>query len=135
MKKNQKIFFTLCLFITSVSLAAISKKPAVSMSDAKTNIEKLTGVRTLNTKESIQSISAKALMLARKSRDEKNYVLAIKRYNYIIKNFSTTPEYVTALFDKSAIYKKMGFEQPAVYNFKKAQTLATVKNKTGSLKR
>ncbi len=135
MKKNQKIFFTLCLFITSVSLAAISKKPAVSMSDAKTNIEKLTGVRTLNTKESIQSISEKALMLARKSRDEKNYVLAIKRYNYIIKNFSTTPEYVTALFDKSAIYKKMGFEQPAVYNFKKAQTLATVKNKTGSLKR
>ncbi len=135
MKKNQKIFFILCLFITSVSLAAISKKPAVSMSDAKTNIEKLTGVRTLNTKESIQSISAKALMLARQSRDEKNYVLAIKRYNYIIKNFSTTPEYVTALFDKSAIYKKMGFEQPAVYNFKKAQTLATVKNKTGSLKR
>jgi hypothetical protein len=103
--------------ISSVSVAAIP----VSNSDL---YKQLTG-KTLNTtttqKKSQKIIASadKALMLARQSRDEKNYIQAIKRYNFILKYYSKTNHAKLALVDKSMMYKEMGLPVQAAYNQKK----------------
>jgi Outer membrane lipoprotein len=134
MKKNKIVFFLICTLLTSVGFAALQQKSAVntvSTTDAKNDLEKLTGVRALTFKQP----SEKALYMARESRDQKNYILAIKRYNYIIKNFPKTKEATQALLDKSAIYKKMGFDIPSKYNLKKAVQFSANQNASGILRK
>jgi hypothetical protein len=137
MKKN--IVFTFALTVLSTltfslkSYSAIPTQKVLPTSEAKTEIEKLTGRSTL--KKTALKPADKALMMARESRDQKNYVLAIKRYNYILKNFAKTPQAAAALTDKSAIYTKMGFAKPAEYNLKKAKMMAVAPQKTGSVKK
>ena len=112
----------MCTFSTSLLWAALPSKVNITTFEAQTDIEKLTGVRAQVADASVlKTPSAKALVMARESRDQKNYILAIKRYNYIIKNFSGHKEFALALLDKSALYQKMGFEKPAAYNLKRAQ--------------
>jgi outer membrane protein assembly factor BamD (BamD/ComL family) len=136
---KKKLIFTFVLTVLSTltfsvkSYSAIPTQKVLPTSEAKTEIEKLTG-RVALTKTALKPAD-KALMMARESRDQKNYVLAIKRYNYIIKNFAKTPQAAKALKDKSAIYTKMGFSKPAEYNLKKAKMLAVVPQKAGSVKK
>ena len=73
----------------------------------------------------------KGLALAREAKNEKNYILAIKRYNFILKYFSKTAQARQALLDKSQIYKDMGLEEQAQYNKTRAQKMVVV-NTTGN---
>jgi hypothetical protein len=68
----------------------------------------------------------KALILARQSRDEKNYIQAIKRYNFILKYYSKTNQAKLALVDKSMMYKEMGLPVQAAYNQKKVSQMNTI---------
>ena len=116
--------------------AAIENKKNISTSEAQSEIEKLTGLsQKINPKTKASNPQDRALLLARLSRDQKNYVVAIKRYNYIIKNFSNSKQAVAALSDKAAIYNKMGFEKPASYNLTKAKMISTAHIQNGSLKK
>lgn len=96
-----------------------SVKP-IPASQAQTLTEKLTGRADISKLKPAQ----KALVLARQSRDEKNYILAIKRYNFIIKHFPKTLEARTAHLDKASLYQKMGLQQPAVFNQKRAALIS-----------
>ena len=134
MKKINILFFLVCMLSTTVFFAALPQKISqknIATTDAKSDLEKLTGIKTFVFKQP----SEKALHMARESRDQKNYILAIKRYNYIIKNFSKTKEATQALLDKSAMYKKMGFEIPSKYNLGKAVQFSALQKATGILKK
>ena len=96
------------------------KSKLVTTSDAQSEIERLTGI---SEKKYSTSPVDKALQMARESRDKKNYVLAIKRYNYIIKNFAQSQQAGVAFMDKSVIYSKMGFADPATFNLKKSKII------------
>lgn len=121
------------LFFTEKSFSAIPTRKVLPTSEAKSALEKLTGQPTAAKK--LLKPADRALQLARESRDQKNYVLAIKRYNYIIKNFARTQQAAIALSDKSAIYSKMGFAKPAEYNLKRAKMIAIGQPATGNLKK
>lgn len=122
-----RTIFLVALFATQLFtenvFSALPPKNVLPTIDAKSALEKLTGVSSVQKKLLPEE---RALQLARESRDQKNYVLAIKRYNYILKNFSKTKQATLALMDKSAIYNKMGFEKPAAYNMKKAKMISAV---------
>jgi hypothetical protein len=139
MKINEKInrytLFLIGLLLSSAVFAAIPSRPQLSTVDAKSDLEKLTGVSSAKISSKPTTRPAKALAFARQSRDQKKYILAIKRYNYIIKNYAGTKEYAMALFDKSAMYKKMGFEKPSSYNLNKAKLASVVVKKTNSIKK
>jgi hypothetical protein len=140
MKKTRNLIFLMTIMsaqLFSVHIfAAIETKKNISTNDAKSDIEKLTGLsQKINSKTKALNPQDQALLLARQSRDQKNYIQAIKRYNYIIKNFSNSKQAVAALSDKAAIYNKMGFEKPASYNLTKAKMLSTSKMQSGSLKK
>lgn len=123
-----------------VSTAAIE---SVSINDARTLREKLTGIKPAQKKMQAQKTPVKSvagkkvptaqmalmkpaqkgLALAREAKNEKNYILAIKRYNFILKYFSKTAEARQALLDKSEIYKDMGLEEQSQFNKARAQKL------------
>ena len=148
-----------------MSIASMAAVETISIGDAKTLREKLTGqkqvervnknsqkssvkttgkttnkmtakdaIKTLNKKSITVQNSAvpksteakplkpsqKGLALAREAKNEKNYILAIKRYNFILKHFARTPEAQAALLDKAQIYKDMGLEEQAAYNKNRA---------------
>lgn len=144
-----------------VTIAAIE---SVSINDAKSLREKLTGQKKIQVvhapgrkiavkktpaatnkfdAESIQTKknnqtkvlplkpAQKGLALAREAKNEKNYILAIKRYNFILKYFSKTAQARQALLDKSQIYKDMGLEEQAQYNKTRAEKMVVL-NTTGN---
>jgi GGDEF domain-containing protein len=131
MKKNKNHLLLVALFasqflaVSSYSAipAQMQKMKPMTTSEAQSEIEKLTGVPQ---KKYLKNPADRALQMARESRDQKNYVLAIKRYNYIIKNFAKTQQAAIALMDKSAMYQKMGFAEPATYNLKKSKIVSAV---------
>lgn len=131
-----------------VSTAAIE---SVSINDAKTLREKLTGTKKPEvTKAPVKKVieqkveqkiatkkiptakvvpqtpAQKGLSLAREAKDKKDYILAIKRYNFILKYFAKKPEAKMALLDKAEIYKNMGLEEQAQYNKIRAQKMTVV---------
>lgn len=101
------------IFGLSVNAAIPKKSQEVSL------IETLTG-RKVNQNV---SQSEKALLLARQSSKQKDYITAIKRYNFILKKFPKSNEAVLALKDKAQIYSAMGLKEQASHNLKKAQAL------------
>lgn len=131
MKKNKNHLLLVALFasqflaVSSYSAipAQMQKMKPMTTSEAQSEIEKLTGIPQ---KKYLKNPADRALQMARESRDQKNYVLAIKRYNYIIKNFAKTQQAAIALMDKSAMYQKMGFAEPATYNLKKSKIVSAV---------
>ncbi len=129
MKQTQRLIILVCILSMQTVFSAIPNQKNVPMFEARTVTEKLTGFRQIMPKKK----SEKALMMARESRDQKNYILAIKRYNYIIKNFSQSKEATLALLDKSAIYQKMGFEKPAIYNLNKARLISKTLKTSGQV--
>lgn len=83
--------------------------------------EQLAGKNPPDSKNSnkVKASADKALMLARQSRNEKNYILAIKRYNFILKYYPKTQQSKLALLDKVSLYKEMNLSEPAQHNQKK----------------
>ncbi len=68
--------------------------------------------------------SQRGLALAREAKSSGDYILAIKRYNFMMKHFARTPEARLALLDKAQIYRDMGLDEQAKYNERKAKGLA-----------
>lgn len=136
MKKIIKSILALSILSTGAFVnhanAAIPNQRVLPTSEAKTAIEKLTGRSAI---PKALKPADRALQMARESRQQKNYVLAIKRYNYIIKNFAKTKQAEAALLDKSSIYKKMGFSKPSEYNLKKAKMISSNQFSQGKIKK
>ena len=77
----------------------------------------------------------KALTLARQSRSEKNYILALKRYNFVLKYYPKTKQSRLALNDKVSLYKEMNLTEPANYNQKRLMIQARTPAKPTAIKR
>lgn len=113
--------------VTQVAFAAI---PGKSKNNQKNSLAPTSREQALyeqlagkNAPESVtnkvMASADKALKLARVSRSEKNYILAIKRYNFILKYYPKTQQAKLALVDKVSLYKEMNLSEPANYNQKK----------------
>ena len=111
-----------------VKKAEVKKTPAAAN---KVDVQSVQPKKNNQTKVVLLKPAQKGLALAREAKNEKNYILAIKRYNFILKYFSKTSEARQALLDKSQIYKDMGLEEQAQYNKTRAQKMVVV-NTTGN---
>lgn len=78
--------------------------------------EELTGQKIV-----AQTAPAKILQFAREARYDKNYALAIKRYNILIKKYPKSKEIQAVYYDKSSMYTEMGLHEQARYNLRLAQ--------------
>ena len=83
----------------------------------------------------VMASANKALTLARQSRSEKNYILALKRYNFVLKYYPKTKQAQLALNDKVSLYKEMNLTEPANYNQKKLMLQARTPAKPNATKR
>ena len=79
-----------------------------------------------------QQVGVKLLKMAELAQSEKNYILALKRYNTVIARFPQSKLAQSALFGKADLYKKMGLSQQAAYNTRLAREyrLTSIKTKT-----
>ncbi len=73
-----------------------------------------------------QQAGQKLIKMAELAQSEKNYILALKRYNAVIARFSNSKLAQTAYFGKADLYKKMGLVQQAQYNMRVAQQYKVV---------
>lgn len=99
---------------------------AVSATKAKIDpvvYQNLTGQKLTKNQVAVRSSADKALKLARESRNAGDHILAIKRYNFIMKYYPKSPEAKMALSDKADIYNKLGLRAPAEFNRRKAGLL------------
>ena len=116
MKKIVSSFITI-LMATS-SYAAVPQK-TIKKSD-QALYQQLTGQKYAPPVNKKVSASAeKALGLARQSRQQKDYIQALKRYNFVLKYYAKTPQAKMALADKASMYKEMGLPEQAAYNQKR----------------
>lgn len=76
-----------------------------------------------------QQVGVKLLKMAELAQSEKNYILALKRYNTVIVRFPQSKLAQSALFGKADLYKKMGLSQQADYNTRLARDYR-IKSKT-----
>lgn len=129
MKFSKSFAFVTCLLFTTASFAAIPQNKNMSDREQKL-LETLTGKKVSTSVA--KTPAQKALVLARQSSESKNYIQAIKRYNFILKNFPKTAEAAEAYKDKAQIYSRLGLKEPAQYNLKKSQAVSGMvqKNKT-----
>lgn len=70
--------------------------------------------------------SAQILKLARESKSQKNYVLAIKRYNTLLVKFPKAKEIPYVYLDKSQMYRELGLVEQSELNLKKYKQLQAV---------
>lgn len=55
-----------------------------------------------------------------RAAESKNYILAIKQYNTVIKRYPNSKDVKAALIAKSNLYKEMGLKEPASLNLRLA---------------
>ena len=137
-KNIQLITKLLVVSLFSFPLVSFSALPAVSSVTSKKNstvnsikndvYQQLTGNVQVTKQPAVLTnkiiaSADKALLLARQSRDTKNYILAIKRYNFILKYYPKTTQAKLALIDKSLLYKEMGLFDQAAYNQRKVSLM------------
>ncbi len=77
-----------------------------------------------------QQVGVKLLKMAELAQSEKNYILALKRYNTVIARFPQSKLAQFALFGKADLYKKMGLSQQADYNTRLARDYRVVAKAT-----
>lgn len=75
-----------------------------------------------------QQAGQKLIKMAEQAQAEKNYILALKRYNAVIARFPKSQLAQTAYFGKTELYKKMGLSQQAQYNLRLAREFKTTTN-------
>ena len=68
-----------------------------------------------------QQAGQKLIKMAELAQVEKNYILALKRYNTVIARFSNSKLAQAAYFGKADLYKKMGLAQQSQYNLRVAR--------------
>ena len=120
----------------SVSVLAQKQAQAQKLS-SRNSLEELTGKKSKIPYSDAQlkkmPLSAQHYYAGLKAAEAKNYILAIKQYNTVVKRYSKSKEVRLALIAKSNLYKEMGLREPASLNLKLAQQ-STKLNKIVSVK-
>lgn len=89
-------------------------------------IQELTGksVSNLPNQEQLKSkpLSTQHYYAGLRAAESKNYILAIKHFNTVLKKYPRSIEVKSAFAAKAKVYKEMGLSEPASLNLKMAQT-------------
>lgn len=95
-------------------------------------MQELTGqksVQELPAKNQKLPLSTQHFLAGQRAAFNKNYIVAIKHFNTVIKKYPTSKDYQSALIAKSKVYQEMGLSEPAQLNLKMAKTQSVSKNK------
>ncbi len=128
----------LIVFSSFFVLLAQGAIPSKSVYEQLTGTKKMqkNQINTMSEKRlvpaKIIASAQKALLLARQSRQEKNYILAIKRFNFILKYYGRTQEAKLALTEKASLYQEMGLTEQAAYNQKKVSQFNKIMKKSSA---
>ena len=76
-----------------------------------------------------QPLSTQHFYAGQKYAEQKNYIMAIKHFNSVVKNYPRSPEVKKALLAKAQIYQQMGLTEPAQLNLRMAQNKGAAKKK------
>lgn len=100
----------------------------------KALIQELTGkaVSNLPTQQELKNkpLSTQHYFAGLRSAESKNYIMAIKHFNTVLKKYPRSAEVKSAFEAKAKVYKEMGLAEPASLNMRMAQAAkAKVSNK------
>ena len=95
------------------------------LSNDQTVIQELTGkaVSQVPPQEQLKNkpLSTQHYYAGVRAAESKNYILAIKHFNTVLKNYPRSNEVKLAFTSKAKVYKEMGLNEPAQLNLKMAQ--------------
>ncbi len=118
LSQNFKLLLSLT-FVCCTSLASIQN-------EEQKLIEELTGSTKKNSTtlplESVKkmSLAEKHLFAGLDAFKNKDYILALKHYNFVIDKFGKPKDVRNAYIAKSKLYSEMGLSEPALFNSTKA---------------
>ncbi|MBC7464509.1 MAG: hypothetical protein H7256_00830 [Bdellovibrio sp.] len=127
----------------SVSFAKVQTTANTSQNNMKSSalseknlVEELTGKKTapvaaqpVNLKNA--PLSVQHFAAGQRAMEQKNYILAIKHFNTVIKKYPMSAQVKPALVAKAKVYQEMGLQPQAQRNLKLAQ-LKTVAKPTAT---
>ncbi len=101
-----------------------SRKPA-ALSE-KSLVEELTGKKDFAATLSSSNLKKAPLpvqhyVAGKKAAEQKNYILAIKHFNTILKKYPQSAQVKPTLVAKAKIYQEMGLKSQAIHNLQMAQ--------------
>lgn len=110
--------------ISAASVNPTSRKPAAL--DEKSLVEELTGKKDVAVTVSSLKLKKAPLPLqhyvaGKKAAEQKNYILAIKHFNTILKKYPQSAQVRPTLNAKALVYQEMGLKLQASHNLSMAQ--------------
>ena len=142
MKMKFNVLFAGIFSLSTIAFAKVNSKDILTNRKAsvlteKSLIEELTGK-----KNNQQNVSAKKLknaplpvqhyLAGKKAAQDKNYILAIKHFNSVLKKYPQSAQVSSTLVAKAKVYQEMGLMPQAAHNMRIAQLKAkSAKSKTG----
>lgn len=141
MKMKFNVFFAVILFTSSYSFAKAnstivpSSRKASAITD-KALIEELTGKKNIQQNASTQKLKNAPLpvqhyLAGKKAAQEKNYILAIKHFNTVLKKYPQSAQVSPTLVAKAKVYQEMGLMPQAAHNMRIAQLKAKANIQSG----
>ncbi|OFZ31201.1 MAG: hypothetical protein A2622_00975 [Bdellovibrionales bacterium RIFCSPHIGHO2_01_FULL_40_29] len=143
MKISTVIISGLILLATSMAAGKIAP-PQLKQTETKPSalnekklLEELTGVKatdeTLATKKMKKApLPVQHFMAGQKAAEQKNYILAIKHFNTVLKKYPQSSQVRPALLAKAKIYNEMGLQSQSQHNMKMAQARGVKKQTSKS---
>ena len=126
-------------FISSYSFAKVNTQVLPTNSKAsvitdKALIEELTGKKNNQQSKASKKLKNAPLpiqhyLAGKKAAQEKNYILAIKHFNTVLKKYPGSAQVTPALLAKAKVYQEMGLMPQAAHNTRMAQQKAQATNK------
>jgi hypothetical protein len=113
------------------SASAVSPLQMKSPISDQAAIHELTG-KPVSTLPSAQDLKGKPLSTQHyyaglRAAESKNYIMAIKHFNTVLKKYPRSAEVKLAFASKAKIYKEMGLSEPASLNMRMAQSTSAKK--------
>ncbi len=114
-----------------------SRKPA-ALSE-KSLVEELTGKKDIAATVSSNNLKKAPLpvqhfVAGKKAAEQKNYILAIKHFNTILKKYPQSAQVKPTLVAKATVYQEMGLNPQAKHNLQMAQQKKQIISPVGKTK-
>ena len=134
MKMKFNVLFAVILFTSSFAIAKVNPNAASTNRKAsaiteKALIEELTGKKNNQQNASTKKLKNAPLpiqhyLAGKKAAQEKNYILAIKHFNTVLKKYPQSAQVSPTLVAKAKVYQEMGLIPQAAHNMRIAQLKA-----------
>ena len=109
--------------VNSMKSSALSEKSLTEELTGKKSVTQISPATNLKK----APLPVQHYFAGQRAAEQKNYIMAIKHYNTVLKKYPRSNQVKLALLAKAKVYKEMGLQTQAVHNLQMAQQKVPMK--------